>query len=493
MVRGGGVSSAEVNGESMVQPHELRELFLFEDLDSSLLEAVAENSVRAEYDTGVIAAEGERALFFFVLEQGEISLSKRVGDRDVETTRTSHRGAYCGATASYLEKPPPAYGFTVRATKPAKILRIDGHFLGTFIRTHYPMAVHLLQGMMVDHEGVHQIIGQQHRIDAAATLAAGLMHGLNNPAGAIARIASQLRHDPDTVSGGTLLRRLSPHGVAAYDRIVSELGDFPLAGSPAATALQHVQLEEQLHDWLLGHGVQRPWEFGPILAAARLTPSWLETVVTTLELGDALNDFETVVAAVAGYVDRALLLDELATASAEVSALVGSAQQYSQLDVSCLTECDVNELLESTLTMLSGLLPDGIAVSRHYASNLPPLLCYASELNQAWTNIIVNAADAIRATDDARGTIAVCTGLDDHDVIRVEIRDSGIGVDNAILDRIFLPFFTTKPVGQGVGMGLDLAWRTVVGQHRGALTVTSEPADTRFTIRLPVNGCQLGR
>jgi len=488
------VTSAKIDGESAVMPDELRELFLFEELASPQLEAIARNSVRVHYDVGIIAAEGDPALFFFVLEQGEISLSKRVGDREVETTRTDHRGAYCGATASFLDHPPSAYGFTVRAVTPTRILRVDGPFLGSFVRTHYPMAVHLLQGMMVDHEGVHQVVGQQHRIEAATTLAAGLMHGLNNPAGAIARIASQLGRGPHAARRGTHFKRLSPSGVTAYEHIASEVEDRLLsAEAPATTALQRVHLEEQIDEWLLDRGVERPWEVAPILAAAGLTPSWLDMVVTTLDNVDAVYEFDVVVAAVAEHVDHLLLLGELATASAEVSALVGSAQQYSQVDVSRLTECDVNELLESTLTMVAGSLPDGVVVRRHYASDLPPLLCFASELNQAWSNIIVNAADAIRATDDGHGTITVSTHLDDHDVIRVEIHDSGIGVDKTIADKIFLPFFTTKPVGQGVGMGLDLAWRTIVGQHRGALRVTSEPADTRFTICLPARGHQPGR
>lgn len=77
------------------------------------------------------------------------------------------------------------------------------------------------------------------------------------------------------------------------------------------------------------------------------------------------------------------------------------------------------------------------------------------------------------------------TTIGDPGVIRVDIGDTGVGIDTAIRDRIFLPFFTTKSVGQGIGMGLDLAWRTIVGLHRGSLSVASQPGDTRFTACLP--------
>jgi nitrogen-specific signal transduction histidine kinase len=128
---------------------------------------------------------------------------------------------------------------------------------------------------------------------------------------------------------------------------------------------------------------------------------------------------------------------------------------------------------------MSAVIDDAITVHRDYETGLPALTCYASELNQAWTNIVTNAVDAIRATDSGCGDITVRTNLADTAVIRVEICDTGVGIPADIRDRVFLPFFTTKPVGMGVGMGLDLAWRTIVGRHHGSLGVASVPRDTR--------------
>jgi signal transduction histidine kinase len=166
---------------------------------------------------------------------------------------------------------------------------------------------------------------------------------------------------------------------------------------------------------------------------------------------------------------------------------VESARQYSQMDSSPLVVADVNELLESTLAVMSAALDaKGISVYRDYAPELPALLCYAGELNQAWTNILNNAVYAIGAAREDEGLITVRTELIDDRIIQVDLCDNGIGIPADVRDRIFLPFFTTKPVGAGAGMGLDLAWRVVVGKHGGMLSASPIAGGTKLTACLPV-------
>jgi signal transduction histidine kinase len=120
-------------------------------------------------------------------------------------------------------------------------------------------------------------------------------------------------------------------------------------------------------------------------------------------------------------------------------------------------------------------------VAKEYAAGLPRISAYAGELNQVWTNLIDNAVSAMGTS----GRLTVRTGLD-RDQVFVEIGDTGPGVPPEIRERIFEPFFTTKPVGEGTGLGLDISWRIVVNKHHGDLTVSSEPGDTRFRVRLPI-------
>jgi signal transduction histidine kinase len=145
---------------------------------------------------------------------------------------------------------------------------------------------------------------------------------------------------------------------------------------------------------------------------------------------------------------------------------------------------DVHELLDSTLMVFGDKLgfDKPIALVKEYDKSVPELLCYPGGLNQVWTNIIDNAIQAMAGS----GTLTVRTMRENDDMIRVEICDDGPGIPEDIVDRIFQPFFTTKPLREGIGLGLDLAWRVIVETRRGNLSVESVPQDTRFIILLPL-------
>jgi signal transduction histidine kinase len=141
---------------------------------------------------------------------------------------------------------------------------------------------------------------------------------------------------------------------------------------------------------------------------------------------------------------------------------------------------DVHDLLSSTLLMMSAKLK-GVKIVKNYDKTLPKIPAYASELNQVWTNLIDNAAAAMHG----EGTLTIRTAREDGNVL-VEIGDTGPGIPKDIQQRIFEPFFSTKPVGEGTGLGLDIAWRIIVNKHHGDLRVESVPGDTRFQVCLPI-------
>jgi len=142
---------------------------------------------------------------------------------------------------------------------------------------------------------------------------------------------------------------------------------------------------------------------------------------------------------------------------------------------------DLRELLDSSLVMLGRKIGDSVTVVKEYDPALPQIPAYAAVLNQVWTNLIDNAVAAM----NSHGTLTVRTRRD-GDMALIEIGDTGPGVPEEIRSRIFEPFFTTKPVGEGTGLGLDISWRIVVKKHRGDLRVESEPGDTRFQVRIPI-------
>jgi signal transduction histidine kinase len=139
---------------------------------------------------------------------------------------------------------------------------------------------------------------------------------------------------------------------------------------------------------------------------------------------------------------------------------------------------------ESTLAMLSFKIRErGARVERDYDFAMPPLWANAGELNQVWTNLLDNALDAITPG----GRIGIRTVRRGDDAI-VEIRDDGPGIPAEIQERIWEPFFTTKDVGEGSGLGLDIVRRIVVRQHRGDVGVESRPGETCFRVRIPIRG-----
>jgi signal transduction histidine kinase len=118
---------------------------------------------------------------------------------------------------------------------------------------------------------------------------------------------------------------------------------------------------------------------------------------------------------------------------------------------------------------------------REYDEGLPPVKAYGSELNQVWTNLIDNAIDAV----DGSGRIWIRTSQEPGRLL-VEIVDDGSGVPEEVQPQVFEPFFTTKDVGEGTGLGLDIARRIVAGNHKGDIRFQSKPGDTRFQVRLPM-------
>jgi signal transduction histidine kinase len=195
----------------------------------------------------------------------------------------------------------------------------------------------------------------------------------------------------------------------------------------------------------------------------------------------AADDLGAALHLLANAVETELLLQEIRDSTGRISALVNAAKQYSQLDRAPHQDTDLHAGLDATLVMLGGKIPAGVRVVREYDHALPPVPGYPAELNQVWTNLIVNALDAMAGS----GTLTVRTGRD-GDCAVVEVADTGPGIPEPLRRRVFEPFFTTKPVGQGTGLGLDVSWRIVANRHGGDIRVSSEPGDTRFRVLLPL-------
>ena len=459
---------------------ELRTLFLFEGLNDEQLAWLCREGHIEQFEAGPVFAEGEPAEWCYMLMDGVLVLSRRVGGDDVEVIRTSQRGAYAGAFQAFLgDQVPQLYTASLRVPEPSRLFVLSSVAYTQMIHQWFPMALHLLEGLFFNFQNTQEIIGQRERLLALGSLSASLTHELNNPAAAAVRATAALR---ERVAG--MRHKLGMIAAGPYDRVALEtliqLQEDAADRVPKAPALDPIEAsdrEDAVSDWLDGHGVTDGWDLAPVFVQAGLDTNWLDHVAATVDVAYLEGALRWL-----GYtVETELLMTEIEDSTTRVSTLISAAKQYSQLDRAPYQVVDVHDLLDSTLVMLGGKLGKGITVVREYDRALPGIPAYAGELNQVWTNLIDNAVSAMAGT----GTLTIRT-RPDRDRVLVEVGDTGPGVPAEIRQRIFEPFFTTKPVGEGTGLGLDISWRIVVNKHHGDLRVESVPGETWFRVWLPL-------
>jgi signal transduction histidine kinase len=460
-------------------PEELRTLFLFEKLTDEQLARLCQEGHVETFPAGPVFAEGDPASCLYVLIEGTVVTSRRVGADDIEVARTSQRGVYSGAYTAYLgDRVPQIYQNSLRVTEPSRFYVLGAECFEQIMAEWFPMAVHLLEGLFIGGQRTREAVGQRERLLALGSLTAGLTHELNNPAAAAVRATAALRERVAAMRGKLRLiagGKFEPSTLEAIIELQQRAAE-QVAKAPKLDPLQTSDQEDELSDWLEDHGCHDGWQIAPVFVQAGIDTEWLERVVDTV--GPQM--LEPTLRWLNYTVETELLMDEIDDSTTRISTLVGAAKQYSQLDRAPFQVVDVQDLLTSTLLMMSAKLK-GITVKKQFEADLPKIPAYAGELNQVWTNLIDNAAQAMHGT----GTLTIRTARE-NDSVLVEIGDTGPGIPEAIQQRIFEPFFTTKPVGEGTGLGLDIAWRIVVNKHHGDLRVESAPGDTRFQVRLPI-------
>lgn len=440
----------------------------------------------------VLMAEGDPGDALYLVLEGELAVTKQgtAGERAIATVGP---GAVQGEIAVLGGGPRLA---TVRALTPGRVLRLGRDDLFDVIAREPGIVRSLVQTVAGRLAGLEAFVQQQERLASLGTLAAGLAHELNNPAAAARSTAARLGEALDE-----------------WDRASAALGALVATGDPAAAGTPDgaaaAGLVEELVDVLREQVTERagdPPVLDPLDAADRRDA--VETLLANLgmadpaepaaalvalgwdgnELDDLLAPFgtdEARLVVVAWLCASALvrrLLAELGIATTQISAIVGAVREYTYLDRAPVQEIDVTTGIENTLVILRSKWKAGVTVHRSYAPDLPAIEAYGSELNQVWTNLIDNAIDAMDGAGDLG--ILVTAGPGRESVI-VDVCDTGPGVPAAIRERIFDPFYTTKEVGAGTGLGLHIS-RSIVERHGGDLElVASEPGRTCFRVTLP--------
>ena len=454
---------------------DLRPIPLFDGLTDEQLGELLAAGEEAPFERGdELFREGEHADSWWVLVDGTLELVRHVGREDLVVGRMAVPGVWSGGFRAWDDN--GVYLATGRGETPGRMLRVPAQKLRECLDSWFPFGVHLVNGLYGTARRIEATARQRDSLVTLGRLSAGLAHELNNPAAAAVRAVAAL--DTTSTSLLTSLRRLSEDGISAaqfaeLDALRLELAD----GSTGRDALALADSEEALTDWLEQHQVDRAWEIASVLASAGAEVAWCERAAELL--GPAL---QAGLEWVSATLSAETLLGEVRESTKRVSELVSAVRSYSQMDRGSRQRTDITEGLESTLVMLGHKIPPDVRVVREYG-DVPPVEVFPGELNQVWTNLVDNALDAMGES----GTLRVVTRREAEEVV-VEIGDTGPGMPPEVVARAFEAFFTTKDVGQGTGLGLDIARRIVVDRHGGQILIHPEPGKTVMEVRLPVTG-----
>lgn len=423
-----------------------------------------------------VVEQGESARFFWILLDGSMSVNYTDAS-GVRSTLGTQQGRETFGEVPLLTGLPSRAECTI--VKPSRLLKLNEDAFWLLMASCPTVRQGVLANMALRLEGMQTLMMQREKLASLGTMAAGLMHELNNPGAAARRATAQLRENL------TRLQELSLRSChmklhAEELNCLAELQEYVLAphATAAVSSLEQADAEEALAQWLEEAGIDDAWKLAPPLAGIGLTAEKLECARTSFRpesLSSALQWVEALVSSIQqlGTIEESI---------ARVTELVLAVKRYSYADkLGGPRKVDVNESLQSSLVILGHKIRyREIQIDKQFSPNLPPLQASATGLNQVWTNLLDNAIDAA----PNQGHIAIRTWTEGGD-IWITISDDGPGISQENSARIFDPFFTTKPAGVGTGLGLNIAHKIITREYQGDITFASEPGKTVFRVRLP--------
>jgi signal transduction histidine kinase len=456
----------------------------FQALPPARLDWICDRTQHLHFTAGeVLVREGEPAQGFFIQLSGQITVSRRSNGADMPVGR--HQSpSFFGEIQVLTEDVVPV---TLTADCPTDLYRLSCADFLEVLHSCREFEKDIFRTVGQRLRGLESFIQGREKMAALGTLSAGLAHELNNPAAALVRVLKDVK--PAILELQRMNLVYGQHQVDdEHTEQWLELRDrgFEAIANPKNDPIAQGDLEDALTDWLEEYGVEAAWKLAEPLAAGGVQPEALAFLMDrwrddATELRDMGLRWLALSFDVMGMITNGL------DGAERISTLVQSMKSYSYMDRAAQQQINIHAGIEDTLRLFAFKLKHGIQVKRCYDSELPEIMAFGSELNQVWTNLIDNAIDALsEGTPDGAVPQIVVRTCQKNGFLRVEIEDNGPGIPAAVKNRILEPFFTTKPMGKGTGLGLDVVRRIVENRHSGSLMVESRPGRTCFAVSLPI-------
>ncbi|SEA88735.1 ATP-binding protein [Pedobacter hartonius] len=374
-----------------------------------------------------------------------------------------------------------AVGYAV-AVADLQMLSLPKERMPELIKNHFELTqslVHVMSNRVRDFTALQQ---QNEKMMALGKLSAGLAHELNNPASAIARdsvsLKEHLKLDPKMFKEMVMIRIEEEQ----VDQLTRELFKILAVTKGARLSLkERMALEDSITDWFEEHEVENAYAIAESFADFNFNAESLQACAAAIPPASISPMFNWI----SNLLVTERMVQDIQLSSKRIADLVTSIKNFTHMDRAQDKQfADIHIGIRNTLTMLGYKIRKGnIQVVEDYDETLPPVKGLIGELNQVWTNIIDNAIDAMEV--NGKGTLTIKTERD-KEFVQVLLIDDGPGIAAEVLPNIFDPFYTTKPMGKGTGMGLEVVQR-IIYQHNGSVKVKSAPGHTEFTVCFPLD------
>jgi signal transduction histidine kinase len=430
-----------------------------------------------------LVRQGEAAHFFWILLEGEIRVFQSQPDGHEGTLYKMESGNAFGELPLLANIPNSV---NLQTTMPCHLLQLDEEQFWSLMTSCPQVRKAILANMAQRFQKLQGITVQQEKMASLGTLAAGLMHELNNPGAAARRAAQQLREN---------LMRMHELSIKFKERDLTkeqkhcmvDLQEQALAVKQPLrmNSLEQSDAEEALAEWMESANIENAWKMAPTLVSIGMDAKELECARNEFDgplLSEALGWLEAMVSSMQ-------LVGTIEESIGRVTDLVRAVKSYAYEGKGQKQSIDINDSIHATMIILAHKLREKeIVVEKNFAPDLPPLHSECSGLNQIWTNLLDNAIDAV----PQHGHIRVRTWADKANarpdgsqaVLCISVSDNGVGIPLESQPQIFDPYYTTKPVGVGTGIGLGIVQR-IVEQYGGSIRFSSEPGNTEFVVRIP--------